>query len=164
MGAWGPGLQANDTALDAISIANLDEGMGDRSPVEVVDSLRERGEEWLDAPSVLGVADRMLDMGQDLWHLEEGLRAHVRNELDPEVLARWQDPRDRVVALRNFLLRLEGKEMDLEVGLDNAGLFARRGRSNLEVLREAGEKVGLEVEVEKTLEDLVRETLALLEP
>jgi hypothetical protein len=107
----------------------LYEDLGGRTPREILDAIPD----WGNA-AILGVADRMLDLGVDLRPFQEELMPIVQAELSEEELASWCGPEDRVEALRNFERRLRGEKVSAEdLEIDNMGLFARAGKSNEEI-------------------------------
>ena len=138
MGAWGPGLLANDGALDALSYVGLDafsdKGMAGRTARQVFDELEAHGWTSGDAEAILGTADAMLDLGVDLSGHADELAPLIAQEMSEEVIGRWREPKDRLAALDRFSRRVKGEAVpEEEIALDNAGLFDRMGKSNAEL-------------------------------
>jgi hypothetical protein len=118
MGAWGEGMQANDSALDWIY--TVDEGKWSFSKAfqKIV--------EQQDTAGALGVAEWLLDANKDLDieldvvskagtkypTVKSVVLAALEHELLPEELECWRDPAIRKEALLNFKNRIEGKPYD----------------------------------------------------
>lgn len=124
MGHWGPGMQANDTAFDAIGLAqDMRKDNPAVSPADIFEWLRKRG---FDVDGYLGVADWMLDNSEDLTTCQDLLHEAVRVELLPNKLESWRDPEEREAALRRFESRLAGDKIDEAAQKDgNRGLRDR---------------------------------------
>ena len=123
MGAWGPGLQANDAALDAIGMFEkrirsfpLRKGPA----VEFLTSvIKACGED--ETEGTLGVADLLLDRGVDLGDGGDLVRLMLERTLTESELRNWDDPAERVAALRRCEQRLNGAPVDpLLLAADNA--------------------------------------------
>lgn len=141
MGSWGPGLQANDDALDALyhfrtrleGISRTKKARVRRKKAEAIFAEMKADERYSDAFSILGVADKLLGCKTDLKGIkpiEDALKA----EKTKDRLAGWREPKDRVRALGNFERRLNKLKVPaIDLALDNAGLFCRMGQSNDEL-------------------------------
>jgi len=142
MGAWGEGMQANDTALDALGVAGLSDGEP-RKQAKTLKQLRngeitveslfsgkggfkERG--WIkkEPQAVLGLAEYLFDEGFDVSPVRGLISKAIRNQLSRAELDRWVDRDERKAALLRFKDRLNGKEVPKELlEHDNEGLFSR---------------------------------------
>lgn len=107
MGAWGPGLRENDTALDAIDRFKRQIGevlKGRRDPMGLFNHVvSEFGEEATDA--LLGVADALVDGQADLGPSSGLLLLVVGDAARDAALAAWSDPAGRVGSLQAFVRR-----------------------------------------------------------
>jgi hypothetical protein len=136
MGAWGEGMQANDTALDAIGSAGLSCGEP-RKRAKTLKELRGgkktvkslfAGRTWIkmDPQAVLGLAEYLFDEGFDVAPVRELVAKATKNQLSKAELARWVDRDERKAALLRFKDRLDGKEVPKELlERDNEGLLSR---------------------------------------
>jgi hypothetical protein len=132
MGAWGAGLQANDTALDAISY--VEEEIGRRSIKYLV---KEKGVGFLlkiaaqadgdySRHGILGVAEWLVDQGIDVSKNSSVMDA-IKFEKDEERISCWKDRSDRLKVLELFELRITKgitAEQQREIDESNMGLFA----------------------------------------
>lgn len=141
MGAFGEGMQCNDTALDAIGCAGLSCGeprkqkktLADlRSGKKTVASLFVSDYGWIkrDAQAVLGLAEYLLDEGFDLDPVRDIIGKAIKNQLSEKQLDRWVDRDLRKAALLRFKSRLDGKKVSQELlDQDNEGLISRMART-----------------------------------
>lgn len=145
MGAWGPGMQANDTALDAIESVKI---LLHRLNLSLLKYLEKYGVEPLlreaqacDNPDsrmgVLGVVEYLLDA---LDKLPLGFKENssikydhiildsITFELQSEKLKDWKEPKEREQALlllkKRISVGLTEEQKDL-VEESNQGLFTR---------------------------------------
>jgi hypothetical protein len=135
MGAWGEGLQANDSALDATSDLRYnhdDAELPERTPTqrEVTAQFR-KVKTWDCNESILGLAEWALDNGFNITKAaQEMVHTALKHELKKDQLERYRDPAARKCVLVEFRKRLAGKSYDEKlVEAANAWLFARMGRS-----------------------------------
>jgi hypothetical protein len=144
MGAWGVGMRANDTALDALGDVT-DEASAlaalKREVAEEEDCWDSR------AKSVLGVAEYMVDKKYKIPSaLLKQVKACVESELEEHRLEDWVHDDERKDALERFASRLDGKKVDkIDVAVDNMPLLSRLataplGRKALKELLKDGEK------------------------
>lgn len=134
MGAWGVGLQANDTALDAIDERRLNKIMRDKDKKALKKRLEGIKAEWGDSwpQGVLGIAEFILDAGMPHTFLDTCrpiIDEAVALEKRKDVLDCWNDPEERRTALNLFRKRLQGKKVD-QKALDktNEGLLSKMTR------------------------------------
>lgn len=146
MGAWGEGMQANDTALDAIGSAGLSCGEPRKQKKTLSDlrkgkikvenlfgsrgNVREAG--WIkeDPQAILGLAEYLFDEGFDLKPVRSLIMKAIRNQLSKKELERWVDMDERKNALLRFKARMNGEKVPQElIDKDNEGLFSRMGRA-----------------------------------
>lgn len=128
MGAWGEGMQANDTALDYIGGYNNPKTLrelkqGKLSTKKMLNDVEKHsgGDSW----AVLGVADWLLDHGYKVTTSKALLEGHLKIQRD---VTSWRDGKARTAALERFRKRMNGgKISDDDVALDNLGLFDRIG-------------------------------------
>lgn len=133
MGAWGEGMQANDTALDYIGkYQNFEAKEGiplNEFGREVVDGKRPiLGElkEIEEDQGILGVAEFFLDKGVDLKPARTLILKAIRNQLSKDEIGSWRSMGARRDALQRFKSRVMGKKVDPEkVSADNKGLFEK---------------------------------------
>jgi len=108
MGSWGEGMQANDSALDAIAAfkQNLNTDFVDTDDVD----------------GVLGVAEYMIDQGIPI---PEKFRVEVEAAIVRELndTHRWVSPIFRQDALNDFQRKFRGEKVD--TSLANRGLLDR---------------------------------------
>lgn len=145
MGAWGPGMQANDTALDAIESVKA---LLCRLNLSLPKYLEKHGVEPLlreaqacDNPEsrmgILGVVEYLLDALDKLplGFIENSsikynhiILDSIAFELQSEKLKEWKEPKEREQALlllkRRILVGLTEEQIDL-VKESNQGLFTR---------------------------------------
>lgn len=130
MGAWGEGMQANDTAWDAIGDAGFN--VNDQVPKKTAEKLNRKPAEvakyfeaWEDEPwAILGLAEYFLDGGVDISAVRDMVKTTIQQEID--IAEDWKDSELRVKALETFRDRLDGKEVDMkEVEHQNRGLLER---------------------------------------
>ncbi len=142
MGAWGEGMQANDTALDYIAKYQDYDAKDDiplnRRGKEVLSGKRslnkelqnivhgEKGWSHYTALGVLGVAEFFLDQGHDLKGARRTIMTAIRHELSDGDLESWRSPATRKAALLRFKARAEGKDVPAElIERDNEGLLSK---------------------------------------
>jgi hypothetical protein len=141
MGSWGVGMQASDSALDAIY--RVEEGYLKGKKVRgqtkaVKGKLGPNVIKWYtkledysikngySRQEILGVADWMLDKGILLKGVMSLLDKVVEKELDQKHLDCWRDGEARKEALKRFQKRLHGKKVDEEkLAEDNEGLMVK---------------------------------------
>lgn len=140
MGAWSEGMQANDTALDALGVAGLSDGepkkqaktLKDlRSGKKTVESLF-KGDRWIkkEPQAVLGLAEYLLDESFDISAVRGLVSKALKNQLSRAELDCWVDRDERKAALLRFKDRLNGKEVPKELlERDNEGLFSKMART-----------------------------------
>lgn len=141
MGAFGEGMQANDTALDAIGCAGLSCGeprkqkktLYDlRNGKKTIESLFVSENGWIkrDAQAVLGLAEYLLDEGFDLGTVRAMVMKAIKNQLSIGQLDRWVEIERRKASLLRFRDRMNGKKVPQELlDEDNEGLFSRMART-----------------------------------
>jgi hypothetical protein len=146
MGAWGEGMQSNDTALDAIGSAGLSCGeprkqkktLADlRAGKKTVKSLFSGGvvygeRNWIrkEPQAILGLVEYLLEEGFDLKPVGALVRKALRNQLSKTELGCWQDSNARKAALMRFKDRLNGKKVPQElIDQDNEGLFSKMAKT-----------------------------------
>lgn len=135
MGAWGEGMQANDTALDFVpDVENL--------PKEEAHEAFRNSKAWgftgdydIRQQAVLGMAEHLIDVG---YGVPKDLIPKVEEQIDDQLqsskLQCWAEPDARKNALLRFRKRMHGQEVDeKELAIDNAGLFQRMGASRKEM-------------------------------
>lgn len=145
MGAWGVGMQANDTALDGIGCAGLSCGEP-RKQKKTLSDLRKgklqvndlfgsksrvTGMAWIkkEPQAVLGLAEYLMDEGFDLSSVKPLVKKALRNQLGKRELDRWVDLEERREALLRFKARFEGKKVPQELlDRDNEGLLSKMSR------------------------------------
>lgn len=181
MGAWGVGMRANDTALDAVCWFEKYDDDGKRS-------LTRRGKlvkdgkvllealKWVEKQmmkgrfayrsssdeSILGVADFFMERGISPKEAEHFILRSIERELHPGRLSSWCDQGERRDALLRFKARVEGKPVDEElVAQDNEGLMSKMCRK---LSGEPEAKDGPSSIQLKTLEEILqRETSCIAE-
>jgi hypothetical protein len=127
MGAWGSGLQANDTALDAIDIFEEKK----RTKSEITAFMERIKSEWGCGwtAGVLGLADSLLDEGVSLSDLSDCmglLQEAISLEKQEDELDCWNDPTQRLEVLELFEGRLQGKVVNPDKhGQHNEGLLSK---------------------------------------
>ena len=135
MGAWGVGMQANDTALDAISdeqrlrkIRKSNNGVELQKLLQEAKANNKWGWEW----EVLGVVEYLLDDGMNLAAINQSrgiINEALASERTPEQLECWKSMLDRIAALNLFERRLNGEEVPQEeVEATNEGLLSKMCR------------------------------------
>jgi len=136
MGAWGEGLQSNDTAWDAIGSAGFDVN---GQPTKKIQKELEKHPDrvaryfkgWIlkQSQAVLGLAEYFMDAGVDVKPVAKLVRQHIRRELFKKNLSTWRDPESRKRALLLLRDRLGGKKVDMEaIAASNEGLFSKMSR------------------------------------
>lgn len=137
MGAWGEGMQANDTALDAIDRAGLSSAEPKRreKTLAALRGGKKKVEDlfkgWVkdSHEGVLGLAEFLFDEGIDIKPVMSLVKKALRNQLGKRELSRWRDSEERQAALARFKDRLEGKEVDQELlEADNEGLLSKMAK------------------------------------
>lgn len=140
MGSWGPGLQANDSALDALGILKKEIKQASKNKLPLRELfLKVQSEFGADCDEeILGVADHLLDEEiKGLIEIPE-IKKALKSQRKKSVLCCWVNPEERKIALDNFEKRLKGEKVpELDLAIDNAGLFDRMGRSNEELRKTA---------------------------
>lgn len=134
MGVWGEGMQANDSAWDAIGAAGFD--VNKKAPTRTLKALRAKPEairkyfrKLGDPLKILGLAEYFLDSGADLGPVLKLVLDTIKAELSPKALGCWCDLESRKGALRRFRDRLRGKAVDhKKVAADNEGLLSKMSR------------------------------------
>jgi hypothetical protein len=135
MGAWGEGMQANDTAWDAIGDAGFK--VHGAPPKKVLAELAKKPATvkkyfrsiLLDAHAVLGLAEYLLDAGVNLASIRKTLDVTLKKALSASELSTWGDPENRKAALLRFRDRLDGKKIDeKKLAEDNEGLFSKMSK------------------------------------
>ena len=132
MGAWGVGMQANDSALDAIENRTVRRVVATKDKKALLTYLTTIKREWSGtswASGVLGVVEHLLDEG--LPHtffstcrpiIDEAISIEKSNEQ----LTCWSEPEDRRRALNLFRKRLQGKNVNkAELERFNEGLMSK---------------------------------------
>lgn len=140
MGAWGPGMRANDTALDAVYV--LDEAIrveglkppaGRRALEDIVAAVIANEHSQGSPQGVLGLAEAALERGISLDRVRLTVDLALASESSPEQLTCWRDPQEREAALGRFRDRLNGVQVDEAlIARDNEGLLSRIFRSQSE--------------------------------
>jgi len=145
MGAWGEGMLANDTALDAVGW--FQRYNDDGKPYLTAKGKRvvKKGEilkalEWVYKKEmtgrfasqnaadtmVLGVANFFLDEGVDLAPARKLILESIKRQLSQKELSCWCDPKARQDALLRFKDIVEGKPLDKGgMAKDNEGLMSK---------------------------------------
>lgn len=131
MGAWGTGLQANDTALDAIDEKQLNRICQNRDKKSLKKHL-EQVKKNFGSEGVLGVVEWLLDVG--IPHtffdtcrpiVDEAIKA----EKEQHRLDDWQNPEARRRTINIFRKRIQGKKVSTEemseLNESNKGLLAK---------------------------------------
>jgi len=122
MGSWGPGLQANDTALDYIIEKRLNKIKTMKEAEVELKNIDKHSDS--DHRAVLGVADYLLDRGVKLPK-ESGIISYALEVAYSET-DQWREPESRKIALDNFRKRWKGKRVSkIDIEIDNLGLFDR---------------------------------------
>lgn len=140
MGAWGEGMQANDSALDAVdNFRRFDEKKEKFVPnkrgqlivdgkiplINEIQNIRDRAAyDW--AQKVLGVAEFFFDLGVDLKRSRALVMKAANQQLGKMELKTWGSPKMRRNAILRFVRRMNGQKVSQKaVALDNAPLFSR---------------------------------------
>jgi len=136
MGAWSEGMQANDTALDAIdhyrncrlqiNKKGKDILFGKKPLLDVL-QLAQCRNTWDPNLSVLGLAEFFFDR-KTLVDVKcrKFILLAIERELSLTRLNTWVSPKERKGALLRFKNRLLGKKVDLKkVSQDNEGLLSK---------------------------------------
>ena len=135
MGAWGVGMQANDTALDAIGderklkkIRKTNDGPKLQKLLQEAKEHNDWDWEW----EVLGVVEYLLDDGMSLDAINQSrgiINEALASERTPEQLECWKSMLDRTATLNLFERRLNGEEVPQEeVEATNEGLLSKMCR------------------------------------
>ncbi len=134
MGAWGSGLQANDSALDFTGAykrelkASVKAG---KLTVKAFQRFTNASAEG-DNAGILAGAEWLLDEGMPLKGIESvtgNILAAIDEELGDDQLNGWSEPQERADVLNNFKLRMNGKKYDKELAeASNAGLMSKLGK------------------------------------
>jgi hypothetical protein len=139
MGAWGPGMQANDSALDAIAsvedlLAELKLSLPQYLEKHSIEPLLRIANGHYQNYEVLGIAEWLLDnapkgsLDKTTIKYERLILDAMKAELRPEVLRDWVNPSEREEALLLFGMRLTENLTEDEkkiVQEYNEGLFTR---------------------------------------
>ncbi len=126
MGSWGVGMQANDTALDAIDSGRNDEKYLDKH----IDKWLKPDKYGSGFKSILGLAEYCLDCDVPfspamIKKIKKAIK-QARNDSD-----RWTEPKERLAALQRFEDRLDRKKIDMrDVVIDNMGLIDKISTGN----------------------------------
>ncbi len=119
MGAWGEGMQANDTALDAIFACEDD----------LVEGLTECIDSWLanERWAILGVASEIVEKKLKMPALvKKKVIKAIKKELTKDFLDCWTEPKARKAALNRFHKQLLGKKVNKKLlDKDNMGLIQK---------------------------------------
>lgn len=117
MGAWGVGLQDNDTALDAIGDGSKLKGIVSRKDGKALVKLLNGVKNTFGSNGVLGVSEFVLNCGAPHTFLIP-CRSIIDEALDTEkseeTLGMWTTPDERRRALNLFKKRIQGKSVDPE--------------------------------------------------
>jgi len=131
MGAWGMGMQANDTAMDAICDYQDDSGQPIKN-INVETAIRKGldydtyGDKLSGGNGTLGIADFLLDGGYNLDEFKYLIQPALDIELQQEELDHWKDPPKRKDCLLRFQARLNGEKIDMnQQHYQNRELFER---------------------------------------
>ena len=130
MGAWGEGMQANDTALDAIPFFEKDEDIPKYTKEQVNEMISQYKSDFSnESKEILGLAEWFLDLGIDRsWLPLNDIESAIEYELESANLERWRSPETRKDALLNFRNRIRGSDSDDvkdKTEYHNRGLFQR---------------------------------------
>jgi hypothetical protein len=128
MGAWGEGMQASDSALDAIYI--IERNYKHKIGSDAIEWYATRNKFSINngdcRQEILGIADWILDKGISLKRVALFLGKVVKKELHKKCLDCWRDSEARKEALLRFQKRLRGEEVDEEeLAKDNEGLLTK---------------------------------------
>lgn len=126
MGAWGPGLQANDTALDAIDELTLIQFLTADKEAQLKRYLEGVFSQFA-AWGLLGVVEWFLDNGMP-HHKLAMCRTMIDRALAMEKteIEDWRDPEQRRQVLETLRARLDGRAIDEErLAESNRGLLSR---------------------------------------
>lgn len=135
MGAWGVGMRANDTALDAIEgyRTDLKRIVRKRDALKAAELLKEVHADCDATPDggtlgLLGAAEYLLDAAgpEILAKAKALLEEALDRELSPDSLDCWRNEVERQQALDLFRRRLNGETVDPQiVERTNEGLLSR---------------------------------------
>ncbi len=132
MGAWGVGMQSNDSALDAIENRTVRRVTATRDKKALLTYLTTIKREWKGTSwtvGVLGVVEHLLDEGLPHTFFDTCrpiIDEAISIEKSEEQLASWCEPEDRRRALNLFRKRLQGKNVDkAELERFNEGLLSK---------------------------------------
>jgi len=127
MGAWGEGMQANDTALDAVSVVSRKLRHSFRNAKEVAAALKfKEGSHEARDQALLGAAEWLLEHSANLSHAKQAIEAAIGREMSKKRIECWTNPDGRKDALLRFRAALRGEEKDPAARKDdNMGLFER---------------------------------------
>ncbi len=136
MGAWGEGMQAGDTAWDAIGGAGFD--VNGRVPKYKLKKFEKdpklvaghfKGWVLKEPMAILGLAEYFVDSGVDIKPVKTLVKKAIRYELTKGRLGCWRDSDARKAALERFRDRVDGKQVDMQaVEADNEGLMSKIGK------------------------------------
>ena len=139
MGSWGPGLRANDTALDALETYKHEITQVIKKKLTTEKLLTKINTDFQGCdknPAYLAIADQLLDRNVKGLDKNKAIQKALKHELTQERLNCWTEPTDRKTALRNFQKRLTGQKVPpIALELDNLGLFTRMGATNAQILQ-----------------------------
>lgn len=122
MGAWGYGMQANDSALDAIGEHEND----------LVKGLSKNIDKWMKSKEnysnyILGLSEAIIDKKLELSSsVKKKVIKTIKKELLKKNLDNWVDTKQRISALKRFHNRLLGKRVNKKaLEKDNEGLLSK---------------------------------------
>jgi hypothetical protein len=120
MGAWGEGMQANDTAQDAIFACEEDLVKG---LTECIDSWLANERTW----AILGVASEIVEKKLKMPALvKKKVIKAIKKELTKDFLDCWREPKARKAALNRFHKQLLGQRVSKKLlERDNQGLMSK---------------------------------------
>ena len=133
MGAWGEGMRANDTALDAIDgyereLRRIKRKKDQKSLLVLLTEIKAWPcWEW----GILGIAEDLIDNGHlALLELSKPIvRTAIATEGRKSRLKCWKEPKARKHALDLLRRRLKGEEVsEVEVDRSNEGLISKMCR------------------------------------
>lgn len=139
MGIWGPGLQANDDAADAIAAVQ------EMTMAPVADLFA--ANLTCGVPGFLGLADWLIRKGKGIpLYILKQVREMAQDELDDYELSKWDEHReDRWAAVQAFVNRSGECAVPLlgpatrssdakRHAIDNAPVMVRMGRTNKQMI------------------------------
>jgi hypothetical protein len=122
MGAWGEGMQANDSAMDAIG-----EHEGDlvKGLTKIIDECLKGDKN--DTLYILGLASAIVDENLEMPKaVKNKVTKAIKRELTRDRLSSWMKPSVRKAALNRFHKQLLGKKVSKKLlDRDNMGLMQK---------------------------------------